>query len=101
MSFGRSGTDNFILVLGSPQVVSSISRRDYAKSGRIHLFSKLIFVCIFWILAANGGGEFYFAYRVSCSGVMKLKPSSSVNFSLFSSILGSAYLFLSGAVVLL
>ena len=75
--------DNFILVLGSPQVVSLISRRDYAKSGRIQLISKLIFVCIFWILAANGGEEFYFAYRVSCSGVMKLKPGFFSKFFTF------------------
>ena len=47
------------------------------------------------------GGESLFAYRFSCPGVMVLKAGFCVNFSLCSNILGSAYLFLSGAEFLL
>ena len=39
--------DKFILVLGSPQVGSLISSREYEKSGGTTLFYKFIFVCIF------------------------------------------------------
>ena len=46
-------------VLGSPQVSSLISSREYEKSGKIPLFSMLNFVSIFWILIANGGESFY------------------------------------------
>ena len=34
-------------------------------------FSKFNFVCNFSISIANGEREFLFAYRASCSGVMK------------------------------
>ena len=71
-SFGRSVKDRFILVLGSLQVGSFISIREYERSGRTPYFSKLNFVCIFWILIANRRGEFLFAYMVSCSEVMNL-----------------------------
>ena len=50
-----------------------ISSWEYEKFGRTLLFSKLNFVCIFWILIANGGEQFLFVYRASCSGVMKLR----------------------------
>ena len=65
--------DKFILVLGGPQVGSLRSSREYEKSGKTPLFSKLNYVCISLILIANGGGEFLLAYRVSCSGVMNFK----------------------------
>ena len=69
----RSVKDKFFLVLGSPHVGSLIGRRQYEKSGMTRIFSKFNFVCIFWILITNGGGEFLFANRTSCSGVMNLK----------------------------
>ena len=73
LTFGRSVRDKFILVLVNPHVGSLIPSRAYEKTGRIPLFSKFNFVCIFFNLIANGGGEFLFAYRVFCSGVMNLK----------------------------
>ena len=73
MSFGRSVRDKFTLVLRSSQVGSLISSREYEKPVRTRLFSKSSSVCIFWFLMANGGGELFFIYKVSCSGMMNLK----------------------------
>ena len=47
--FGRSVRDKFTPVLGSLQVHSLFSSREYQKSGRTHLFSKFDFVCIFFL----------------------------------------------------
>ena len=81
LTFGRSVREKYILALGSPQVGSLISNREYEKSDRTHLFSRLHFVCNFWNLIANGWGEFLFAYRVSCSGVINLKVEICSKFS--------------------
>ena len=75
MSFlsGDQLLTGFLLVLGSPQEGSLICSREYEKSSRTHFFLSSILCVFFWILIANGDGEFLFANRVSCSGVMNLK----------------------------
>ena len=69
--------------------------REYENSGRTPLFSMLNFVCLFWILIANGGG------RVTQSGVMNLQGGFCSKLLLCRSNLGSDYLFLYGAEALL
>ena len=68
-------------------------------AGHLHFLNPVMCV-FFWFLIVNGRGEFLFVYRFSGSRVMSLKAHCVVSFSLRSSFLGSAYLFLSGVEVL-
>ena len=99
--FRGSARDRFIQLLGSPQVGSLISNREYEKCGRLLYFLSSILCVFFWFWLRTEGGNFRLLITFLVLRWRIWKLDFVVSFSLCSSILGSVYLFLSGAEVLL